>query len=123
MPRSAFTAALSGSSSQGQTQDGLAVVTLTLAVNGQALSNLRFQIIGQPADGGGVAMTSSRVTLGTASNPNLYTGVITALEGTQLGASVRDSAGHRLRIAAQLQLSPSSNAVSGATTITPGGGG
>jgi methionine sulfoxide reductase heme-binding subunit len=122
VPKSAFTASLSGTSSQGQTQDGLAVVNLTLTVNGQALSNLDFQIIGQPAEGGGVAMTSSRVTLGTASNPHMYTGVITALQGTALGASVRDSAGHRLRIAAQLQLSSSSNTVSGATTITPGGG-
>jgi hypothetical protein len=121
-PTSPFTASLTGTSTTGQTANGLAHVDLALTLAGQKLSALHIQIFGQPADGGGVAMTASRVTLGTAAARRIYAGQITALQGTTIQAVVRDVAGQRLTIVAQLQLGQNSSAVAGSVTVSPGGG-
>lgn len=38
-------------------------------------------------------LTSSHVSFGTAAEPNLYTGAVTALDGTTLQARLTDSSG------------------------------
>jgi len=68
---------------------------------------------------GGVAMSSSRVTLGTRFAPALYQGRVTGLEGTEITARVRTPQ-RSLGLVAQLQIDPRSGAVSGALSAQPG---
>ncbi len=118
---SGFTASVSGPVTQG-TSDGLVTVDMTLAVHGPSLNRLAIRIDGQPADGGGVAMTSSRVYLGSGSNPHAYHGHITALNGSDILALVRDDAGHFLRLHAQLQIDQNHGAATGTLSAVPTGG-
>jgi ferric reductase like protein len=118
---SAFNAQVSGTVSQSQLSGGLVQVDLRLTVSGQPLSALDIRIVGQPLSGGGVAMTASHVTIGPASNPARYAGRVTALEGANIGASVRGPGGS-LSLVAQLQIDPRSNAVTGALAARPGEG-
>ncbi len=117
-PSTSFSAEVNGTTSQGRLNGGLEAVDLTLTINGQQLSRLDLRIIGQP-EGGGVAMTSSQAFLGTSTDPHQYTGSIVALKDTTIEASLADANGTRLRVLAQLQLDPNSNAVTGTVTVSP----
>ncbi len=108
-----FTAQGTGTLQQSQTASGLAQVEIKLALQGTSLSALDIRIEGQPQPGGGLSMSASHVTLGPASEPGRYSGVITALQGTNLAATVTRSDGSALALTAALQLDPS-----GGTTAT-----
>ena len=118
VPPASFNAPVTGTVSQSRLGSGLVQVDLHLALSGQALSALDIRIDGQPLGGGGVEMTSSRVTLGTPSDPSQYAGLVTALEGTNIQARVRSTRGS-LVLLAQLQINPSSGAVTGALAAQP----
>ena len=77
---------------------------------------------GTPIGGGGVEMTRGDVTLGTRSEPHLYRGAVTALEGTEIGARVSDAGGASLILNARLQIDPR-GAVAGTLSATAGGQG
>jgi sulfoxide reductase heme-binding subunit YedZ len=115
----AFTAQVSGSVAQSQLSNGLVQVDLKLKVAGQSLDTLELRIEGQPLNGGGVAMSASSVTIGPASDPTRYSGRVTALEGTSIGARVRGAPGS-LALVAQLQIDPRSGSVTGTLTSRPG---
>ena len=117
-----FTAQISGTVSQGQNHDGRAVVHMLLTVAGQHLNALHIVIEGTPIGGGGVEMTRGDVTLGTRSEPHLYRGAVTALEGTEIGARVSDAGGASLILNARLQIDPR-GAVAGTLSATAGGQG
>jgi hypothetical protein len=68
-------------------------------------------------------MTSSRVTLGPSSNPDQYSGHVTALAGTNIEASVSDAAGAGFDLIARLEIPPGADAsASGTLTATARGG-
>jgi hypothetical protein len=117
---SAFSGQVSGSIEQFPIDDGLVRVELRLRVPGQLLDALAIWIDGHPPSDGGVELTDSRVTLGTTSNPTLYTGRITDLEGSNVAASVRGSHG-ALSLLTQLQIDPSSGSVTGTVSARLGG--
>lgn len=118
-PARRLSAQLSGTVTNSQLSSGLVRVDLKLNVSGQRLNRLEIRIVGQPLSGGGVAMASSRVTLGPASNPDRYAGRVTALEGTNIRARVSGRRGS-LSLLAQLQIDPRSSAVAGALAARPG---
>jgi hypothetical protein len=118
----AFTAQVNGSVRQGQDASGLGQVDIPLTIAGQQLSAIDIRIIGQPVSGGGVQMTQSRVTLGTASNPGLYRGSVTALQGTIIAARVTGAGGRRIKLVARLQIDQGTGAASGTLTAGPAGG-
>ena len=120
--RTSFSASVSGTAHQGQLDQGLSDIHLSLAVSGQQLNRLGIRIIGQAVDGGGVEMTASRVQLGTRSDPSLYRGQVTSLSGTDIIAVVSDSTGAQLRLLARLQIDPRSGTASGVLTSQPGTG-
>jgi hypothetical protein len=64
-------------------------------------------------------MSSSAVTLGTNSNPQQYRGAITALDGTSVAATLRDSGGGAIRLIAQLQIDSASGSVAGTVSVSP----
>lgn len=116
---SAFNAQVSGTVNQSQLPDGLVQVELKLTVAGHPLRALEIRIDGEPLSGGGVAMSSSRVTLGTGASPGLYRGRITRLDGTNVTARVRSHQGS-LVLVAQLQIDPRAGAATGALSVRPG---
>jgi hypothetical protein len=116
-----FTSTVSGTVHRAQVEGGLAEIHLSLSVPGQRLSTFGIRIYGHPVQGGGVQMTSSRVELGTSSNPRLYFGRVTGLEGTEVAAVVADPSGARLVLDARLQLSTSSNQAGGTLIVRPAG--
>jgi DMSO/TMAO reductase YedYZ heme-binding membrane subunit len=118
-PPSAFTAQLNGTVSQGPMAGGLVNVNIDLNVSGQSLSKLAVHLQGQPIQGGGIQMSASSVTLGPASNPTLYRGTVTALEGTNISAVVRDPQGHTLNLAMGLQIDSNTGSASGTLSARP----
>jgi Ferric reductase like transmembrane component len=118
-----FTTQATGTVRQGEASNGLAVVDISLALEGQRLSALRIRIVGEPIQAGGVQMTSSRVTLGTASTPDRYRGRVIALQGTNVEAEVRGAGGATVRLLAELQLDQGSGGVTGTVAASPTGGG
>ena len=118
-PVAAFSARVSGTVSQGQTANGLVAVTISLTVANATLPVLRLQIIGEAVAGGGVQMTSSSASVGSAANPVRFTGAITALNGTDIGARVSSADGGALDLALALQINPSSGSAVGTLQATP----
>src|SRR5579884_505315 len=116
---SGFTARATGTIQQGELGDGVFGVDISLTLQGQQLSLLAIHLRGQPLEGGGLAMTSSAVSLGTGSNSDAYRGAVTSLEGTNIAAQVRDPGGHVLNVLAQLQIDPSGGSASGTVTVRP----
>jgi sulfoxide reductase heme-binding subunit YedZ len=119
--QTSFTSALSGTVHRARVDDGLYEIHLSLTVSGQRLSTLGVRIYGHRLAGGGVQMTSSRVELGTSSDPRLYRGQITGLAGTEITAEVADARGSRLALDAQTQLSPAGDQAGGTLLVRPWG--
>ena len=68
-------------------------------------------------------MTASRVTLGPLSNPDRYDGHVTALEGTNIAATVADGVGSELSLVAHLRIAPGPGTATGTVTVAPRGSG
>jgi sulfoxide reductase heme-binding subunit YedZ len=117
---SAFNAATVGRVTQVRRAGGLMLVDLSLALPGHALGQLDIRIEGPPIGGGGVQMTSSRVMLGSSSNPNRYGGHVTALEGTNIAATVADRVGSTLSLIARLRIAPGPGTATGTVMVAPG---
>jgi len=116
---SSFNAQVNGTVEQRALSDSLDRVDIRLTAAGQQLSALEIRLRGQPLQGGGIRMTSSKVTLGTRSNPDTYGGQVTSLQGTSISATVHDAGGHALRLAFQLQLDPASRSATGTVSAGP----
>ena len=117
---SSFSAPTVGRVRQIRLPSGLMLVDVALAMPGQELGKLDIRIEGPPIGGGGVQMTTSRVTLGPLSNPDQYHGHVTALQGTNIEATV-DRADSALSMVARLQVAPGSGTAAGTVTVAPRG--
>jgi sulfoxide reductase heme-binding subunit YedZ len=117
----AFTAPLTGNVVLSALGGDRSAVDLALRVAGSSLSVLRIHLQGPRSDEGGLEMTSSRVSLGPASDPVKYAGTVTGLAGSSLSAQVRDAAGAAYALAVRLSLPPGDGAVSGVVSARPGG--
>ena len=113
-----FTAAAHGTVRQGQLGGAVAGVDISLSLLGERLNQLAVHLRGQAIPGGGLQMTSSDVTLGTASNPVTYRGRVTALQGTDIAARVTDPAGQTLNLVARLSIDQASGSASGSVSVT-----
>jgi sulfoxide reductase heme-binding subunit YedZ len=114
-----FTGQATGIEREGHLDEGVAQIHLVLSLPGHTLSTLGIRIFGQPARGGGLEMSSSRVELGTVSDPRMYLGQVTSLDGPDISALVTNSSGQRLQIVAQLQIAPGNGVVSGTASVRP----
>jgi hypothetical protein len=115
---SSFDAQVSGTVAQGPLADGLRRVDIRLTATGQKLSALEIRLRGRPLQGGGIEMTSSKVTLGTQSSPGMYAGEVTSLQGTHIGAQVHDASGHTLGLAFRLQIDSANGSAAGTVSAT-----
>lgn len=95
-------------------------VTVTIDGTGTGAVPVAFQIAitGPAAEDGGVQMTGSRVDFGPTSQPALYTGHVTSLDGGDIQAGVTDPAGAGADLTFALAISGSS--VSGTLAATTG---
>jgi hypothetical protein len=121
MTARSFSAPTVGHVTQIRRANGLMLVDVALAVPGHDLGRLDIRIEGPPVGGGGVQMATSRVTLGSASNPDRYDGHVTALEGMHIAATVADRAGSTLSLVARLRIAPGPGTATGTVTVSPRG--
>ena len=100
------------------TQSG-AQENVTISGTGGAVA-FHIVLTGPPAAGGGVQMTGSQATFGPGSEPGLYSGHVTALNGTVIQASLSDPAGSTVNLT--LDLSVAGSRVTGTLAATGTGG-
>jgi hypothetical protein len=110
---------VNGTVAQEQTANGSVRVDIALAVANSSLGTLHVRIDGTPVAGGGVQMTASTVSIGTSSSPALFSGAVTALDGTQIGARVTSGDGHSLTLTVALNLDPASGTATGTLQVDP----
>jgi hypothetical protein len=115
----AFSARVNGSVSQRQTSGGGVEVNVSLAVENAALGTVNVRIDGSAVPGGGVQMTASSVSVGTASSPTLFQGAVTSLDGTRIAARVATADGHTLAVGLSLRVDSASGSASGTMQVVP----
>ena len=114
VPASPFTARFDGRITSTVDQaNGLVRLDIHGRTTGAVHGALWIRLQGVPLDDGGVQMNASGVAFGTASAPNAYVGTITALQGTQLVASLHDAAGRRLALQIGLHVDQATRRVTG----------
>jgi len=99
-----ITARLSGHAIQRQAGQGLVDVDIRALLQGSQKGSLEIQILGQPIVGGGVSMTSSKVSVGPPGQPLAYQGTVSALQGSRIAANVSDGQGSTGRLSVQLAI-------------------
>jgi methionine sulfoxide reductase heme-binding subunit len=108
-PPTGFTAPfvdeLSGSMSES-TPDaaGQSTVTIHASLTGEVSGVLSVSLTGAADLGGGITLTSSTAAIGPSTDPSLYQGQVTALEGDQLSLGLHDGAGRTLTVAVGLRI-------------------
>lgn len=116
--RQSFTGTLTTS----QSSSGLVHVSIDAVATGSPTRNvLHVDLFGEPLEGGGVAMTASRVTFGPAGAPRAYGGHIVALDASRLAITLQTAAGDGMDLAVNLQINGSS--VSGVLRAEAAGSG
>jgi hypothetical protein len=110
-----FSSPVDGTISSSQQEDGYTVIDISVKLTGSTRGAARIRLRGV-AQGGGVSMTASGVTFVPAATGTLYSGTISSLSGTNVGAIVSDGRGHRLNLDFALSIDNSSGAVSGTVT-------
>jgi hypothetical protein len=121
LPNAPFTAPLVGSVSQSTpNQNGEIAIRIHATTGGTTNGVLDIVLDGLPSGGGGVSLTGSQVSYGTASQQRQYTGQITSLSGDVLQIATRDKRGRQLALAVTLTLNGSR--ATGALSATAGGG-
>jgi sulfoxide reductase heme-binding subunit YedZ len=109
-----FSARLSGPLLQSPVStSGLVGVDLPMKMSKGESGTLGIRIVGQPLQGGGVAMSQSTVTMGPPGQPTLYTGRLTSLQGTHLTASVSGAAGAEVSLQIDVSIDQATETVGG----------
>jgi sulfoxide reductase heme-binding subunit YedZ len=120
LPNAPFTASLVGSVSQSApNQNGEIAIRIHATTGGGTNGVLDIVLDGTPSDAGGVSLTASQVSYGTASQPQQYTGQLTDLRGGVLQISTRDSSGRALTLAVTLNINGAQ--VTGQLSASAGG--
>ena len=83
-----------------------------------ALAALDVRIYGSQIAGGGVSMSSSAVTAGSAGQPDHFTGIVTALAGNEIRARIGNAHDGVIELDLVVSLDPGTGAASGTLTIT-----
>jgi len=116
-----FTAVLDGSIHQGDpTSDGR--LRLEIRADVSRAQPLVFDAVleGYTGASGGLAVRRGAVELGPDSDPALYRGALTSLEGGRLGAFVTAASGDRLDLDVTLMAGDSADAVTGEIRVESG---
>jgi hypothetical protein len=112
---SSFSSPVTGKISSSQTSDGYEVIDISLQLTGSPHGAVRIRLRGVPSDEG-VTMTASGVSFVPQTTGTVYSGSITSLAGTDIGAVVRDGSGDRLVLGLALSIDNATGTVSGTAT-------
>jgi sulfoxide reductase heme-binding subunit YedZ len=105
LPNPPFTAPLVGSISQSAPNPNGEIAIRILATTGGGTNGLLDIVLdGTPSEGGGVSLTGSKVTYGTPSQPNQYTGQLSALNGGVLQIATKDQSGRPVALTVNLNI-------------------
>jgi hypothetical protein len=110
-----FTTGVSGTIRTSRSDDDdneRAAVEISLRLNGAPHGAARIRLRGVPEDSG-VTMTASGVSFVPGTTGTTYTGSIVSLDGTNIGAVVRDTRGDRLDLSFVLSIDTATGEVSG----------
>jgi sulfoxide reductase heme-binding subunit YedZ len=111
-----FSSPVNGTVRQSPLAGGQKLVAISLTAPGQLLSRLQIRIEGQALTGGAVSLRSSRVTLGSSTDPSQYSGQVTGLEGSEVAARVSLPGYAAYTLRALLKLQPAAGTASGTVT-------
>jgi sulfoxide reductase heme-binding subunit YedZ len=120
LPTPPFTTHFAGRLRQAADGNGLVLVNIEGTTSGNVAGRLWIRLRGIPS-GGGVSMTASGASFGPPSWPDEYVGKITALQGTQVGLSLR-GASSGLQLVVDLSIDHATGKVSGVVQAEPGPG-
>lgn len=118
LPRSSFSASLSGAVKETRSTDGYVTVSITGRLHGGPGGAIRLDLRGAP-EGGGVAMTASGVSYVPAGTGVVYTGSVSSLAGDQVVAAVTTPSGASLRLSFALSIDLAGGTVSGSVEGIP----
>jgi methionine sulfoxide reductase heme-binding subunit len=115
LPTTAFTGTFSGRIRESsQDANGRVLVNISGRTSGGSSGVLWIRLQGEPIPGGGVTMTASGASYGTAAFPDAYVGKIVGLQGTRILLSL-DGQAHKLSL--RLDLSVDSTAGTATGTV------
>ena len=117
-----LSAQLSGSIQQGRAPAGQVAVNLSMTMSGDGEGNLVVRLVGQPLEGGGVAMSEGSVTFSPSGVAGAYTGRISALQGSQINARVAHGSSAPVDLNISLSVNQASQTVSGRVNAQSAGG-
>jgi hypothetical protein len=113
-----FTSGFEGTQQQtGPNGNGVVSVTITGTLTGSDRGHLAIVLTGRPAEGGGVELTASQVTLGPPGAPSEYRGPVSRLDGSTLEATLTSAAGGTVTATVVLHLDPSGGPVTGTVQV------
>lgn len=111
LPRPPFGGLLRGTIVQSRRDaSGLVTVQVAAVSGGERVG---VWLRGAPLSGGGVSVRSSRLSLGTNSEPNLYVGPLRTLDRARMSAVVQDARGSRLAVTVRLRIDRRRGTVTG----------
>lgn len=114
VPSPPFTARLTGHLSTTVDQStGLVRLDIRGRTSGGVRGFLWIRLQGAAVDDGGVQLNASGVAFGTPGAPDEYVGTVTALQGNQLAASLRNAAGKQLALQVVLNVDQATRRVTG----------
>ncbi|MGE5135931.1 MAG: ferric reductase-like transmembrane domain-containing protein [Gemmatimonadota bacterium] len=108
-----------GTISQASGGEGAATVTVTGRSSGGTRQHILITLYGTAGGGGGISLSSGRLSLTPSGSATAYTGPVTELDSSGLTAAVTGPGGYRARIRVLLNIQGS--AVSGRINVRAGG--
>jgi methionine sulfoxide reductase heme-binding subunit len=118
LPTGSFQARLNGTLSESRDSNGYVLVGIDTAASGGFHGRVHVSLRGTPIEDGGVQMLTSSVALLPSGGDAWFDGHVTALQGQRIEAVVRGNHGP-LHLLLDLQLDPSSHAVTGELSGEP----
>lgn len=114
LPAAPFSATVTGSSQQSQPDaTGRVTIRLSTALSGGASGSLAVELRGRPLESGGVYLDDGTVTLGSASQPDLYRGSVVGLQGNEIIADVRGDSVPPLELSIRASVDHNSGQIAG----------
>ena len=119
LPTTAFTGTFSGHIRESsQDANGRVLVNISGRTTGGSDGILWIRLQGEPIAGGGVTMTASGASYGTASFPNAYVGKIVGLQGTRILLSL-DGQANKLSLLLDLSVNSATGTATGTVHGNP----
>lgn len=108
LPATPYDASFSGTITERSLTGGAVEVDIAGQTAGAGQALLKIQLIGAPAQGGGIVMQRGSATYGPPSSPTQYQGQVVGLEGSRLDLSLTDASGTPLELRLDLAIDGSS---------------